>query len=189
MTGLVGSTGMRLRQGLVVGLLALLAAGEAAAEPGPSNFPFTPIQLALLPNLQVAPRHWPVFGVRIDVGYGVQDRVTGIDLGLFNDVRSELNGVAVGIANVGEGRVRGLRLGVANALEGSVVGVDLGVANQAIGSLKGAQLGVANVIEDGVGCQIGLINSARSLRGLQLGLVNVNGNGFLPFTIFVNYGR
>ena len=39
------------------------------------------------------------------------------------------------------------------------------------------------------GVQIGLINRAENNATFQLGLICINQNGFLPFMVFVNFGK
>jgi hypothetical protein len=173
---------------LVAGSALALATAASAAD-GWVTLPFTPFQLAIAPGAaQVFSKPTPVYGLRVSALYGIQSKVVGFDVGLFNDADS-LTGVGVGFCNVTRGNAAGAHLGVGcNYSEADFAGLQTGVVNQVGGQLAGFQLGLANGSEGGAGLQIGLVNYSNSMRGVQLGLLNWNDNGFLPFFPFVNFG-
>lgn len=184
-------------QSLLAGLLLALAAppSEASAEApefdgnGWFTLPFTPFQLSIAAGRsQIFTKPTPVYGLRVNVLYGVQSRVVGLDTGLFNDVDS-LSGLGVGLCNIAREIATGAQLGAAcSHSDGDFRGLQTGLFNNVGGRLSGVQLGVANATETGAGFQLGVINRAASMQGLQFGLLNFNSNGFLPLFPILNFG-
>jgi hypothetical protein len=171
------------------------AASEASAASPPSEgdgwvtLPFTPFQLSIAAGLsQIFTKSTPVYGLRLNLLYGVQSRVVGLDAGLFNDADS-LSGLGFGLCNITRQSATGVMLGAAcSHSDEDFQGLQTGLVNIVGGQLSGAQLGIANGTENGVGLQIGLINRSKSMRGVQLGLLNWNENGFLPLFPILNFG-
>ena len=176
----------RARLGLVGLLLAasIAGAGDAASQ----GLSFTPLQIALVPPAQIFPEDLAVRGLRLNILYGAQQEVAGLDAGFFNAVKKCVSGIGVGIVNLSDGDATGIQVAMTNAVDGRFRGVQTALGNVNEGNLRGAQVGALNVTEDGSGFQLGLFNRASSLKGIQLGLININGNGFLPFFPFVNFG-
>jgi hypothetical protein len=166
-------------------LVALLAGAGDAASQTPS---FTPLQISVLPVAQIFREDLPVRGIRLNLVYGRQQWVTGLDAGFFNEVRQDMSGLGVGIVNLSYGDASGVQLALTNSVDGRFRGLQTALANVNEGDLSGIQLGGLNVTEDGSGMQLGLWNRASSLKGVQLGLININANGFLPFFPFINFG-
>nr|WP_157223026.1 hypothetical protein [Leptospira interrogans] len=44
----------------------------------------TPLQISILSPMQLADKNTAVFGLRLNLFYGVNSRISSIDLGLFN---------------------------------------------------------------------------------------------------------
>jgi hypothetical protein len=176
----------RIPLGLVAFLLAasFAGAGDAVSQ----TLPFTPLQISLAPPAQIVPQDVPVWGLRLNVVYGVQQRVFGLDAGLFNEVGENLSGIGVGILNIARKDASGFQAGAANTVSGEFRGLQVAFANHNEGNLAGAQIGAGNVTQGGFGLQVGVYNHASSLKGVQIGLFNVNENGFLPFFPIFNFG-
>lgn len=122
--------------------------------------PTTGLQLALIAPVQIFPESYAVSGLRLNLLYGRNRAMRGLDLGFFNDVT--------------EG-VEGLQLGVGNSA-GNLSGLQIGLYNAAATSDSGCcQIGVLNTLqgEDDQGAMFGLFNMAQGLRGVQLGLINI----------------
>ena len=136
---------------------------------------------------QLFKKEVPVYGLRLNLIYGVQTQVAGIDLGPFNETDSAM-GLGVGVANISLGAAFGLQVGVAAHVEEDFYGLQTGFANMVRGRIAGAQLGIVNRAEEGAGFQLGIVNQSKSIKGLQLGLININENGFLPFFPIFNLG-
>jgi len=182
-----------LAAGLVLALAT--AASEASAASPPSEgdgwftVSFTPFQLSIASGLsQIFTKATPVYGLRVNLFYGAQSRVVGLDTGLFNDADS-LTGLAFGLCNITRQSATGVMLGAAcSHSDGEFQGLQTGLVNNVAGQFSGAQLGLANAAENGEGLQIGLVNRSKSMRGVQLGLLNWNENGFLPLCPILNFG-
>jgi len=148
-----------------------------------------PIQLSLFHPVQIFNKETKVHGLRINLLYGVNDEMTGIDLGLVNRTTGPTQGLQLGFfpfggINISED-LEGVQFagfwGGANIAYGKVSGLQLsGIvggfnkANDLNGiQLAGILLGV-NLAKNTKGVQISsLYNQATQIKGLQLGLVNV----------------
>jgi hypothetical protein len=177
--------GLRIRL-LAVVVAALFGASGCAAM---KEIPFVPLQVNLVPRLQIFPSEVPVYGLGLNGLYGIQDEVIGLNVGVYNQIDKNLEGVALGAVNVGGEKATGLMLAMGNAVTGDFRGLQLAGVNQIEGNLTGAQLGVGNVTVRGSGLQLGVVNYAESMKGLQIGLLNYNGKGLLPFLPFFNWGN
>ena len=178
----------RLPLGLVAFLLAASFAGAGGAVEPRQTIPSVQLQISLAPPAQLVPQDIPILGLRFNVIYGVQQEVSGLDVGLFNEVGENLSGVGVGILNIARGDANGLQAGAANTVSGAFRGLQVAFGNYNEGDLAGAQIGAGNVTEGGAGLQVGIFNRAGSLKGVQIGLFNINEDAFLPFFPFINIG-
>lgn len=176
------------RAGLGLALLLFVASLAGAGDAASQTPSFTPVQIALLPVAQIFRSDVPVRGIRLNLVFGAQEDVAGLDVGFFNDVTQEVSGIGAGVVNLSRGDATGIQLAMANSVEGRFRGFQAGFSNVNEGTLRGAQVGALNVTEDGSGFQLGLYNRASSMKGIQLGLINFNDNGFLPFFPFINFG-
>ena len=171
-----------LRNALLFILIAFFANSAHAADS-------TPFQLSLINPVQLFPQETSVKGLRINLLYGVNKEVDGVDLGAVNRTTGMTKGVQLGAFPFGgvniTGDLVGLQLGGffggVNVATGDVAGVQIAgiiggvntAANVRGAQLSGAFLGV-NVAKDVTGFQATtLYNQARAMEGLQLGLVNV----------------
>jgi hypothetical protein len=143
-----------------------LPVAEAAA----SN----PFQLALFSPVQLVPESDGVRGVRLDILYGCNTEVRGLDLGLVNRTTS------------GESKV--LQLGFVGWAEDNLSGFQWNDINFTRNDFKGFQWGVINYAGNARGFQLGLVNYTENMYGLQIGLINVIKQGkFLPFFPIFNF--
>ena len=148
--------------GLAVLMSSLVFGGAAAAAGGPKGFiktEMTPFQFAVSPGgVQLFHTETKVYGWRISLLYGTQKKIYGLDTGLFSDAYA-LSGIQLGLGNQVIGELRGVQVGVANgALEGR--GLQLGFLNRAK-SMKGLQLGILNFNDAGFLPVFPLFNFAR----------------------------
>ena len=112
-----------------------------------------------------------VAGLRIGIPYGVNDSITGVDIGLWGQsdyawalqfnlltcqVRDEMGGLQVSAYNQA----------------GNLIGIQVGLWNRAP-TATGAQIGLLNLSDQMNGFQIGIINRVEMIHGYQIGLVNV----------------
>lgn len=204
---------MKLR--LVLGPLLLLACvllpGSARAD--------SPVNLALFDPVQIVPHDQSIKGFRLNILYGYNQDVLGLDIGIVNRAGGDMRGIQwIGVGWV-EGKTEGVQLGyIANYTEEELLGGQLGIINYAgaetgisfgfvnwvhtdmmggqIGALnvaetrvEGLQLGAVNYAPAAGGLQFSLVNVTEDLQGVQIGLVNVAKNGFLPVFPIVNFPK
>jgi hypothetical protein len=128
--------------------------------------------------------------LRVNVIYGKNASVYGLDVGLWNEVEERVRGIQLaGVVNLAreldgisasylvnkvEERVRGLQYGVGNYAR-EVVGVQIAKFSNQSNSVVGVQIS-------------GFVNQAEKLVGLQIGLMNFNESGPLPFFPIFNFG-
>ena len=86
-----------------------------------------PLQVAVFEPVQLVDELKDVKGVRLNLIYGVNHNVSGLDLGLFNKTDSEQRGVQLGIYN-STFDVRGLQVGLVNKTDW-LDGVQIGLIN------------------------------------------------------------
>jgi hypothetical protein len=151
---------------------------------------WTPFQGAILNPAQIFSESTEVRGLRLNVPYGKNASVYGLDVGSVNDVKERVRGVQLASVVNLAGNLDGLGVGFANEVEERVRGVQLAGFVNLAGKLAGVQLaGILNRSESVVGVQIGgLANDAEKLVGLQIGLLNFNKSGPFPFLPFFNFG-
>ncbi len=116
---------------------------SAVATPAALRADVTPLQIALFHPIQLANEKTAVVGLRLNLFYGKNRDVYGLDLGLVNVVERDSVSVAAGLANVSR-RHGGVQVGLANASR----------------TLYGFQFGLVNFHESGFGWQFGAINIA-----------------------------
>ncbi len=135
----------------------------------PKVYHWTLLQFSFAHPIQVFPEYHNIIGARINLGYGKNLDLLGVDVGVVNELRT-LIGIQAGLVNFSCGMIDDLHKG------GVIAGLQAAlIANLALGDLFGIQIGLANDARNVYGCQIGgLINhSAENLYGLQVGLINL----------------
>jgi len=131
-----------------------------------------PIQLALFNPVQIVPESNSIKGLRINLLYGKNSRVTGFDWGLVNFTTSDQLGIQWGGVGYTEGGFEGWQNNFVSITKGMFTGLQSGFVSYNSSKVNGLQFSV--------------INYAATLNGIQLGLINIIGEGgFLPvFPIF-----
>ena len=166
---IIGEEDTLISRNFVTGiLLALgtLSSFQAQAEESDN----TPIEIALVPPLQLPGTDYGVKGLRLSV-VGLSREVRGLDIALLGNITNiQHKGVAIsGLFNYNRGAstVTGLQLaGLANI-------------NSGHSEVYGLQIAAFNKAGTVYGLQLGLLNIAEELHGVQIGLFNINKNG--PF--------
>jgi len=147
-----------------------------------------PVQLSLLTPVQLFPEGDAITGVRLNLLYGRNAWVHGVDLGLVNHTTSGTSkGVQVGVVSLNDANFTGFQYGAVNLVEGKFEGFQYGIYN---GNDEGGgfQLGFVNTSQNFKGVQIGIVNYARRLNGLQIGIVNIiTQDGAFPIFPIVNW--
>ena len=145
---------MKKNFSLVLGAVAavIFAVSQVQAETHP-------VQLAVFEPVQIFSAEESISGLRLNLLYGRNDSVTGLDLGLVGVADSDFTGWQY---NFG--------------------------ANITKGNFSGLQMGVVNYANSAKGVQLGLINYAVSLNGVQIGLINIiRGGGMFPVFPIINW--
>lgn len=133
-----------------------------------------PIQLSLVTPIQIFPEEYSITGVRLNLLYGRNASVSGVDWGLINHTTTgESVGWQAGLVGIADADFMGWQ--------------DCGV-NIVQGRCEGLQWGLVNYANDMSGLQIGFVNYARTMKGLQIGLVNIiRQGGQFPVFPIVNW--
>lgn len=133
-----------------------------------------PIQLSLLAPVQLFPESTPITGLRLNLLYGRNTSVTGIDLGLVNHTTT--------------GKFVGVQWGLVGIVDTDFLGWQNNWVNVTKRDFEGFQWGLVNVVGNGNGFMLGFVNYAKTMKGLQIGLVNViKQGGQFPVFPIVNW--
>jgi hypothetical protein len=167
--------------GTVLMGLSLLPSSSLAQE--------KPFQLSFIgPTMQLVDDDADVKGFRLNLLYGVNRNVTGLDLGLINRTTEDFKGYQGGLVGVTHGRVSGWQDNWAvNVAEGQFYGLQTGLVNL-VGTGEGVQFGAYNSADYMSGLQIAVVNFAEDLNGVQVGLINIiRSKGSFPILPLVNW--
>ena len=133
-----------------------------------------PIQLALVTPIQIFPEDNSITGVRLNLLYGRNVTVSGLDVGLVNHTTTGVS--------------KGLQYGLVGISDSDFTGWQDCTVNITNGKFEGFQYGIVNYADYMSGFQLGLVNYARSAKGLQIGLVNIiRQGGQFPVFPIVNW--
>ena len=133
-----------------------------------------PIQIALFTPVQIFPENDSISGLRLNLLYGKNASVIGLDLGLVNH---STTGVS-----------KGVQMGMVGLIDSNFVGWQYNSVNVTKGDFEGLQLGIVNYAKFANGVQFGLVNYVETMKGLQIGLVNIiKKGGAFPFFPIVNW--
>jgi hypothetical protein len=159
--------GEKLRNLLILGCFLLVPLVSRAEEQT------TEFQASLFYPAQLHPADYSIDdGLRLNLIYGVNENVRGIDIGIVNKANGDAGGFELGMVNEVKMNFQGVQIGL--------------IANVTRHSCQGFQAGVYNDAEEDMrGLQLGIVNHAGSLNGIQIGILNFNDDtkylGFFPF--------
>ncbi len=161
---------MKRNLGVLLGLtaftLALISSPLLAAD--------RPIQISLVTPIQIFPEEDDIKGVRLNLLYGRNASITGLDIGFVNHTTSGVS--------------KGWQMGFLGLSDSDFTGWQGNSLNIVKGDFKGLQLGVVNYAKFAEGVQIGLVNYVESMHGLQIGALNIiREGGLLPVFPIVNW--
>ena len=132
-----------------------------------------PVNLALVTPIQIFKSSESIAGLRLNLIYGKNADVTGLDVGLGNHATGKMQGIQYGVVNLAGQGGAGIQWGWVN--------IDKG------GTFTGLQYGLYNEGNQYVGLQLGLVNFAQSTQGLQIGLINIiKKGGWFPVFPIIN---
>ena len=133
-----------------------------------------PINIALFNPIQIFPEDNSIKGLRINLIYGKNVSMVGLDWGLVN--------------HIGTGGFAGAQWGAVNICDGSFSGLQGGLLNLDKENVEGFQYGWYNSGDYVSGLQLGLVNSAQTMKGVQIGIVNmIKSGGLFPVFPIVNW--
>ena len=157
-----------------VGALADTTKTDGAGSTAQSNEVVRPLQLALIPEVQLVPEDESIQGLRLNI-YGSNRNVSGVDIGLVHETKGNFTGVAFGIMSLVRGEGRGLLFnGIYTEAAKSMSGLQVGMVNRSA-SMHGVQIGLANFADDMVGFQFGLWNEIKNRDNWNIiPLINAN---------------
>lgn len=157
-------------------------------------FDTTALQIGLwAPNVQLVPDEISVSGLKLNLPYGGNGKVVGLDLGLVsinnelsNDFTGQVSALQVNLWNGTDGEFSGLQVGLVNQ-SGDSNGIILGLFNLTDDISRGLEIGLVNTSLEFRGLEIGLVNYTQFLTGLQIGLINIVTNSYVPVFPIVNF--
>jgi len=133
-----------------------------------------PIQLSLFTPAQIFHESNSISGIRLNLIYGRNESVTGLDWGFINHTTTGIS--------------KGIQWGFISVADSDFTGWQDNAVSVTRGSFKGFQSGIVNYSYNMSGFQLGLINYAETMNGLQVGLVNIiRQGGALPVLPIVNW--
>jgi len=147
----------------------------------------TPLQISLWPpNAQVAPEEINVTGLKINLPFGGNNQIYGVDLGIASTCE-ECSALQVNLLiNRAHTSFSGIQAGLINQA-GSSSGIVLGGLNIADDKFRGVEVGIINSSMEAHGLQIGLVNYTEFMTGLQIGLINIITQSHVPVFPFINF--
>ncbi|MCD6585747.1 MAG: hypothetical protein J7K96_08310 [Desulfobacteraceae bacterium] len=176
------------------------------------SWTWTPFQLSLWEPVQLFPEKFDVYGMRLNLAYGRNQNLTGLDIGGVNVVAQSQTGGQLGLINLSgdslggcagvmnyANRYRGVQFGLLNTAQNFVSGLQAGGLMNLSDHVKGVQVhfgifGNGAVQVDGA--QLVLLagyNLTDDINGLQMAMFgfnytteNVHG---VQFAMFYNYAK
>jgi hypothetical protein len=128
-------------------------------DPEDISFKWTPFQISIWKQIQIFDENYSINGIRFSLPCGINEKITGLDIGLLNMVKHETRGIQVaGFLNISK-TLYGLQLGLGNFAERSVHGIQIGVGLNDTDCIYGIQL-------------CALTNNTKNMSGIQIGLAN-----------------
>lgn len=147
-----------------------------------------PFQAGVAGNsAQIFATETPVTGLRVNLPYGDNVEMTGLDFGIAGG-GGTIRGLRLNLLNLSSVRSAGLEFGLLNMDEGTFSGIQFGAINIVEGEVHGWQTGLFNNAGAMHGLQLGVINRAGSLHGLQIGLINVVKTGHVTMLPVIGWG-
>jgi hypothetical protein len=133
-----------------------------------------PVQVSLVTPIQIFPEKYTITGIRLNLLYGRNVAVQGIDIGLVNHTTT--------------GQFQGLQWGLVGLTDADFTGWQDCAVNVVQVRCEGLQWGLVNYAGNMSGLQLGFVNYAKKMKGLQIGLVNIiKVGGQFPVFPIVNW--
>jgi hypothetical protein len=127
-----------------------------------------PFQLALVAPAQLVPADETIHGLRLNLIYGSNNNVVGVDIGVAHETKGDFSGVGFGLVSFVHGEGRGLQFnGIYTDAAKGMTGLQMGIFNHSA-SMHGLQIGLVNIADDMTGIQIGLWNEIKNKEALTV---------------------
>lgn len=171
--------------GIAISTLLLASSMTQAGETKATFF-----QYSIFSPIQLYPEDYDVYGLRLNLLYGENKSIYGVDLGGYSYTTGDFYGVQMAVvvcARDGDcSAVTGA--GIANLSIGNDGGISMaGFMNVAGGQYTGLQMACINHAQKFSGVQFGAFNHCEDFKGFQFGLINICKRQSLPFTILINW--
>ncbi len=158
-----------------------------------SAFDTTAFQIGVwAPKVQLVPPEIALSGLKLNLPYGNNGQVTGLDIGLVSINREQndqlsahVSALQVNLWNSTNGVFAGVQVGLYNEAVNSS-GIKIGLINNTSSISRGVEVGLVNSALEFHGLQVGLINYTEFLTGVQVGIVNIATKSTLPFFPIIN---
>jgi hypothetical protein len=175
---------MKLAQLVLIAAVAL-----AVLAPALSAQESKPINVALWDPVQIFKRDVAIHGVRLNLIYGNNAGLKGVDIGIANWITGDVTGVQWGAVNMTKGDFTGWQTGpILQKVDGFMTGVQTAWLASLNESGKGLQAGGVTISQNFIGLQLGVVNYAVEFHGIQIGLINIiKKGGMLPFFPIFNF--
>jgi hypothetical protein len=169
-------------------LVAIMVTGMLGVGNGVAGEEGEPFQLAFFCPLQIRDEHTSITALRLDLIYGKNVSVTGLDIGIANHCTGgQTLGLQYGLVGLVEGDFMGWQDNAISIVYGAFTGFQSGFYNHC-GRGEGFQMGIVNRATDMRGFQLGMVNYCETMYGLQVGLVNIiERKERLPVFVLVNW--
>ena len=149
-------------------------------------FDTVPLQISIWPpNMQVVPQEIDVSGLKLNLPYGGNNNIFGLDLGIAS-TSTDCAAFQVNLLNMADNSFSGFQVGLFN-LSGDSAGVQIGLANITDHVADGLQISLVNSALETNGVQIGLVNYTHFMVGVQIGLVNIIRESVVKFFPIINF--
>ncbi|MFA6931516.1 MAG: hypothetical protein WCT05_14420 [Lentisphaeria bacterium] len=164
---------------LVLGLLVVSSLSLQA-------FNTSALQISIwAPKTQLVPDYIDVSGLKLNLPYGSNQNVAGLDLGLVS-INDNAAALQINLFNRTAENFAGVQVGLVNVASTSG-GISISLFNSTEGISKGLDIALVNTSLEHRGVQIGLVNYTEFLTGLQIGLVNIVTKSTVPFFPIINF--
>ena len=152
---------------------------------------WTPIKVDIFKLHIPTTEYYPnIYGLRLGlpITYNDSASVLGIDISAIFSGNTYTTGLQLSCLIAQAADLDGLQVGVLNFVKEHIYGLQVGGFNHVEKKLLGVQIGGVNYVKKASGLQIGLFNYTEDSQGIfQIGVLNIIENGWLPFSIILNF--
>ena len=150
------------------------------------SFDTIPFQVGIWqPNVQIVPDEINVAGVKINLPYGGNKNITGLDIG-FASTSDYTSALQINLVmNQANEQFSGVQFACVNQSENSEW-LTVGLMNITSDRARGIQLGILNSTMEMRGLQLGILNYTERMSGVQLGFINLISESPVMFFPIIN---